>query len=147
MATSPPEIRRAVNSEPAGPAAADSDTPVPSAHRPAVDYQDPHWFPKLIREHGITAAVIHSDENALVLSQRLISDGIRIPEDCAVAAYDDVVAGLGTIPLTAVSPPRDAVGRTAAHVLIQRLRAERSGTQWVPQRIQLLPQLQVRSSS
>lgn len=118
-----------------------------NSHLVTPDLEDPHWLPTLVKEHGITAALIHSDENALVLSQRLAAEGVRVPEDCAIVAYDDVVAGLGRIPLTAVSPPKEEVGRIGAEMLSQRLRAARSGTFWTPRHVELLPRLTVRAST
>ncbi|MGJ9373838.1 substrate-binding domain-containing protein [Nesterenkonia sp. CF4.4] len=116
-------------------------------HQVTCDLEDPRWLSELVKEHRITAALIHSDENALVLSQRLTAAGIRVPEDCAIIAYDDVVAGLGRTPLTAVSPPKEAVGRVGAQLLSQRIRAGRSGTLWTPHRVELLPALIVRDST
>jgi len=118
-----------------------------NSHWVTPDLEDPHWLPTLVKEHGITAALIHSDENALVLSQRLAADGVRVPEDCAIVAYDDVVAGLGRTPLTAVSPPKEEVGRTGAEMLSQRLRAVRSGKSWTPRHVELLPSLIIRAST
>jgi DNA-binding LacI/PurR family transcriptional regulator len=61
-------------------------------------------------------------------------------------AYDDVVAGLGTPPLTAVSPPKAEVGKVAARVLLRRL-AEAPGAGWSVRRVELLPRLTVRGST
>ena len=119
--------------------------PGESAEHP--DLTNPDWLPELLTEQGFTAALIHSDENALVLSQRLALAGVRVPDDCALIAYDDVVAGLGSIPLTAVSPPKEEVGRAAAQLLSQRIRAEREDERWTPRRIELLPSLEIRSST
>ncbi|WP_022873496.1 LacI family DNA-binding transcriptional regulator [Nesterenkonia alba] len=109
--------------------------------------RDNGWFPQLLREGEFTAALIHSDENALVLTQRMAWAGMSVPGDCAVVAYDDTVAGLGSVPLTAVAPPKAAVGSTAADLLCQRLRAEQQGETWVPRRVELLPSLAVRDST
>ncbi|MFC7512445.1 substrate-binding domain-containing protein [Streptomyces thermocarboxydus] len=50
---------------------------------------------EVLRRTGATAAVLHGDVDALMLVQRLADHGVRVPEDCSVVAYDDVVAGLG----------------------------------------------------
>ncbi|WP_040905354.1 substrate-binding domain-containing protein, partial [Streptomyces griseoflavus] len=73
-------------------------------------------------------------------------NGVRVPEDCSVVAYDDVVAGLGTTPLTAVAPPKADVGRAAAELLLQRLDAPR-GAGGPVRRTELLPSLIVRGST
>lgn len=111
------------------------------------DYSDPQWLMRLLDEHRITAVLIHNDENALVLTQELLASGLRIPQECAVIAYDDVVAELGSVPLTAVAPPKEEVGRTAAELLSQRLRTQRVGERWTPRRVELLPALELRESS
>lgn len=111
------------------------------------DLSNSNWLPELLADQGFTAVLIHSDENALVLSQRLALAGVKVPDDCALIAYDDVVAGLGPVPLTAVSPPKEEVGRAAAQLLSQRIRAEREGHRWTPRRIELLPSLEIRSST
>lgn len=111
------------------------------------DVEDPDWLGRLLAERGATAVLVHSDENALVLSQRLEYAGVRIPEDCAVVAYDDVVAELSSVPLTAVSPPRMELGRAAADLVVRRVRSERTELSWAPHRLELLPRLRVRSST
>ncbi|WP_030703863.1 MULTISPECIES: substrate-binding domain-containing protein [unclassified Streptomyces] len=69
----------------------------------------------------VTAAIVHSDADAIVLIPRLQARGVRVPEDLAVIAYDDEVAGLADLPLTAVAPDKRAVGAAAARLLLSRL--------------------------
>jgi len=109
------------------------------AHRPGADVE----LAAVLREHRATAALMHGDTNALMLVQQLADAGVRVPEDCSVVAYDDVVAALGSTPLTAVAPPKAEVGRAAAELLVGRL--ARSGQR--PQRVELLPTLQERGSA
>ncbi|KAA0942230.1 substrate-binding domain-containing protein [Streptomyces apricus] len=101
-------------------------------------------LPKLLRGMRATAVVLHSDVDALMVVQRLADDGVRVPEDVSVVAYDDVVAALATAPLTAVSPPKAEVGRTAAELLVRRL-GESGGHP--ARRVELLPRLMVRGST
>lgn len=102
-------------------------------------------LPALMRKVGATAVVLHGDVDALMIVQRLAEEAVRVPEDCSVVAYDDVVAGLGSPPLTAVSPPKTEVGRMAAELLLQRL-ADTSGG--LPgRRVELMPRLMVRGST
>jgi DNA-binding LacI/PurR family transcriptional regulator len=97
----------------------------------------------LMRERRATAAVLHGDVDALMLVQQLADAGIRVPAECSVVAYDDVVAALGSTPLTAVAPPKAEVGRVAAELLLERL--ARSGGR--PRQIAVLPELKVRGST
>jgi DNA-binding LacI/PurR family transcriptional regulator len=97
----------------------------------------------LFRERGTTAAVMHGDIDALMLIQQLADNGIRVPQDCSVVAYDDVVAAIGSTPLTAVAPPKAEVGRVAAELLLQRLAGDRGPVR----RVELLPELILRGSA
>ncbi|MGW0812087.1 substrate-binding domain-containing protein [Streptomyces viridiviolaceus] len=103
-------------------------------------------LPALLRKVGASAVVLHGDVDAVMLVQRLAADGVRVPEDCSVVAYDDVVAGLATPALTAVSPPKAEVGRVAAELLLQRLRGAPE-TGGAVRRVELLPRLMVRGST
>ncbi|MCO1576817.1 substrate-binding domain-containing protein [Crossiella sp. SN42] len=79
-----------------------------------------------------------------MLVQQLADAGLRVPQDCSVVAYDDVVAALGSPPLTAVAPPKAEVGRVAAELLLTRLA---SPEPWRTRRVELLPDLMVRGST
>ncbi|MFS8097780.1 substrate-binding domain-containing protein [Lentzea alba] len=98
---------------------------------------------EILRKHKATAAIMHGDVDALMLVQQLADAGIAVPEDCSVVAYDDVVAALGSIPLTAIAPPKTEVGKVAARLLLQQLESPGRSTE----RIELLPGLKVRSST
>ncbi|MFY0511089.1 substrate-binding domain-containing protein [Streptomyces anulatus] len=76
---------------------------------------------------NVTAAIVHSDADAIVLIPRLQARGVRVPEDLAVIAYDDEVAGLADLPLTAVAPDKHAVGAAAARLLLDRLGVSEPG--------------------
>lgn len=99
---------------------------------------------ELIRTVRATAAVMHSDVDALMLVQQLEEAGIRVPADCSVVAYDDVVAPMGNTPLTAVAPPKAEVGRAAAELLLARLAGRE---RWRPRRVEVLPELKIRQST
>lgn len=101
----------------------------------------------VLREHRATAAVLHADVDALMLVQQLREQGIQVPQDCSVVAYDDVVAALGSPPLTAVAPPKEEIGRAAAELLLRRLRHPRGTAPEALRRIELLPELKVRGST
>ncbi|MGP9019121.1 substrate-binding domain-containing protein [Streptomyces sp. BR1] len=94
-----------------------------------------------------TAALVHNDVDAIRIVQRLAELGVRVPQDLALVAYDDEVAALADIPLTAVAPPKHEVGRYAAQLLIERLRGASAAPGAEPRRhVDLLPRLRVRSS-
>ncbi|EFL21011.1 MULTISPECIES: LacI family DNA-binding transcriptional regulator [Streptomyces] len=101
-----------------------------------------------LRRAGATAALIHGDMEALVLVQRLREAGVEVPRDCSVVAYNDVVADMGQIALTAVAPPKAEVGRAALGLLIRQLDHAREG-RWpgAARHLELLPGLVARDST
>ncbi|ROP42467.1 LacI family DNA-binding transcriptional regulator [Saccharothrix texasensis] len=100
-------------------------TPAPEVSVAA--YYEPGWAVDVDRvldlcaEHHATALVVHSDREAVSLVQRAEERGIRVPADLSVVAYDDEVARFAHPPLTAVRPPKYAVGSTAVHLALERL--------------------------
>ncbi|MBR8740131.1 substrate-binding domain-containing protein [Nocardiopsis sp. MG754419] len=113
----------------------------------APDFDDPTWPAKALRGPGATAALVHGDVEALMMVQQLAQAGVRVPQDCSVIAYDDVVAAMGSTPLTAVAPPKTEIGRVAAELIGERLDARERGATWSPRRVELLPRLVVRAST
>ncbi|MEV4325562.1 substrate-binding domain-containing protein [Microbispora rosea] len=116
-----------------------------------VDRRDPEW-PRVrddlldeCVDSGTTALLVHSDPEAISLVERCQERGIRIPGDLAVVTYDDEVAELCDPPLTAVRPPKAAVGRAAFALLAERI-ADRDAHR-PAHRVVIEPRLMVRSSS
>ncbi|MER5352176.1 substrate-binding domain-containing protein [Kitasatospora sp. NPDC002551] len=92
---------------------------------------------------GVQAALVHNDQDAIQLLPLLRVRGIQVPDQLAVVSYDDVLAALGAPPLTAVAPPKRAVGSEAVALLLRRL----GGDDPFPvHHLLLLPRLTVRES-
>jgi DNA-binding LacI/PurR family transcriptional regulator len=117
--------------------------PDPSAADPrAVDLAE------TVGQSGATAVLIHSDMDALVLVQRLLAAGVDVPGRCSVVAYNDVVADMGPVPLTAVAPPKAELGRVGVDLLLRRLDMARGGLRpGATRHIELLPDLVIREST
>ena len=96
-----------------------------------------------VEETGCTALLVHSDRHALLIQQRAAERGWDMPAALAIIAYDDEIAASGHPPITALSPPKQQLGRAAVELIVARLR-EPGGPK---QRIDLLPDLRVRESS
>ena len=94
---------------------------------------------------GTRAVFVHTDMHGGRLVEIAVERGLRVPEDLAVISYDDEVAALSYVPLTAVSPPKRRVGAEAVTMLMNRLDAA-PGEEWSPHDLRLLPQLVVRAS-
>ncbi|TQM85004.1 DNA-binding LacI/PurR family transcriptional regulator [Saccharothrix saharensis] len=113
-------------------------------------YHEPGWAVDVDRvldlcaEHHATALVVHSDREAVSLVQRAEERGIRVPADLSVVAYDDEVARFAHPPLTAMRPPKYAVGGTAVHLVLARLA---QGPDRPVRRVVLSSELHERSST
>ena len=94
----------------------------------------------------VRAFLVHNDTQASGLVDVAMKRGLRIPEDISVVAYDDVMAAMAAVPLTAVGPPKQSVGALALEQLIRRIGypADRPGA---VSHLSLLPTLQLRQSS
>src|SRR5690606_4121056 len=95
-------------------------------------------------ETATTALVILPDPYAVFFAQRAVDQGVRIPEDLAIVAYDDEVAHTADPPLTAVRPPKRHVGRLVVELAVAQL-AE--GVRRPPHRVHVGAQLVVRAST
>lgn len=96
-------------------------------------------------ESGVTAVLAHPDDIAIQIVQRARQRGLVVPDDLSVVAYNDEIAGLADIPLTAVAPAREDVGRLAVEFLLRKLHSphpDRAGLH-----IHVLPKVIVRAST
>jgi DNA-binding LacI/PurR family transcriptional regulator len=92
---------------------------------------------------GVSAVFCHGDRDAAALTVHARRIGMDVPRDLAVVAYDDEVAEVGDVPLTAVSPPKQEVGHLAAELLLRNLN---QGDRALTHRIRLQPRLVTRAS-
>ncbi|MER5966068.1 substrate-binding domain-containing protein [Streptomyces sp. NPDC002057] len=90
----------------------------------------------------VRAALVHNDIDAIALVGILRARGLRVPEDLALVTYDDEVAELSEVPLTAVAPPKQAVGSWALDLAVRRL----SDPSTPLAELLLRPELRVRAS-
>jgi DNA-binding LacI/PurR family transcriptional regulator len=92
---------------------------------------------------GVTGLLVHSDPEAMAVVDLALLRGIAVPQELSVVAYDDEVAQLFSPALTAVAPPRSAVGEAAVDLLVQRMAAPDLPVR----RVQVSPRLWVREST
>jgi DNA-binding LacI/PurR family transcriptional regulator len=96
------------------------------------------------RETRTTALIVHSDPDAMSIAQYCSEQGLSIPDDLALVAYDDEVAHLAEPAMTAIRPPKPQVGRVAVEMMVSRLL---EGKRRPPQRVLIIPELIIRNSS
>lgn len=130
-----------------------------TAYRAPFDYGHPDWSSvdstANVRRYvddavaaGVTALIVHPDQLALQVVQVALDRGVQIPEQLSVVAYDDEVASLGELALTAVAPPKRAIGFAAIDTCLRAVAHGEPGAQPYPaQRLRLLPELRVREST
>ncbi|RMB60243.1 substrate-binding domain-containing protein [Tessaracoccus antarcticus] len=92
---------------------------------------------------GTTALLVHADREAIAIAQQCQEEGLSVPGDLSIIAYDDEVAGLFSPALTAVRPPRISIGRAAMGLVMDRLRDAGRPTH----RVVITPRLNVREST
>ncbi|MFD7132221.1 LacI family DNA-binding transcriptional regulator [Streptomyces sp. NPDC059894] len=129
--------------------ALEADVPVYDSGRPTMGSAEAaEHYDRFVEEclsGGVRAALVLSDHDAIELMRRLRVRGLRTPDDMALIAYDDEIASLADVPLTAVAPPKHELGEQAARLLLDRLDAPDPDS--VPvRRLFLHPRLVVRSS-
>ncbi|WP_104087719.1 substrate-binding domain-containing protein [Arthrobacter sp. GMC3] len=95
---------------------------------------------------GFTALLVLNDEDALALVDSCQARGLSVPGDIAIVAYDDEVASMGAVPLTAVSPPKHDVGYQALQMCLSRIESAPAKAPAMKQ-VTLSPRLVVRESS
>lgn len=92
---------------------------------------------------GATAALVFGDREAALLEAAARRAGVRIPADLALVSYDDELADLAEVPLTAVSPAKHRMGKMAAEILLRRLV---EGDDCPVHQVRLRPRLVIRES-
>ncbi|GAA4970338.1 substrate-binding domain-containing protein [Nonomuraea thailandensis] len=111
-------------------------------HDPAEMSAQIEQFADLVVAESVRAALVHNDLDAVQLIRKLMARGVSVPRDIAIVTYDDEVATMAAIPLTAVAPPKHAVGAAAVELLARRM-ADPDGAF---RHLLLRPELRVRAS-
>lgn len=94
--------------------------PVHTASLPRWTAPDAARFLDALLAAGATAALCFADREASLLVSAALRAGLRVPQDLSVIGYDDELADLSEVPLTAVSPAKAEIGRRAVDILRSR---------------------------
>lgn len=78
---------------------------------------------RLIKREPFTAIVAFNDVSAIGAIRALFEAGLRVPEDVSVVGFDDIQSAAFQHPgLTTIRQPLRKMGRTAAEVVLRRIR-------------------------
>ncbi|PRX96845.1 LacI family DNA-binding transcriptional regulator [Allonocardiopsis opalescens] len=89
-----------------------------------------------------------NDHIALGAIRTLHTAGVRVPDDVAVAGFDDIDASRYSVPtLTTVAPDKARLAREAVELLESRIHAARSGAELPPREVVVPYELRVREST
>jgi LacI family transcriptional regulator len=95
----------------------------------------------------VDAVFAANDPSAIGAMKAVWDAGLRVPEDIAVVGAGDIALGdLLRVPLTTISWSREAQGKAAATLLLDRIDGDPGGP-LEPRRVVIPPQLVVRRSS
>jgi LacI family transcriptional regulator len=95
-----------------------------------------------------TAIMAFDDMTAFGAIRGLARAGLRVPEDCSVIGFDDVIpAGLSVPSLTTVRQPMEALGTAAVGMIMEGINAAIEERESVAVHRQLAPELVVREST
>ncbi len=123
---------------------------LPGMVDPASGFEGGRDFARQILASGraCTAVLAFDDLTALGVVRGLNEAGLRVPEDCSVLGFDDVLpAAMATPGITTIRQPLAEMGSLAAQWVLEAIEARESGRQKAPQLYKARPELVVRMSS
>ncbi len=95
-----------------------------------------------------TAVMAFDDMTAFGAIRGLARAGLKVPEDCSVIGFDDVIpAGLSVPSVTTVRQPMEAMGSTAVEIVLEGMNAAAEEREFAAVHRLLAPELVVRESS
>ncbi len=98
---------------------------LPGSADPASGFEGGFEIAKKMLASGgaFTAVIAFDDLTALGVVRGLVEAGLRVPEDCSVMGFDDVLpAALATPAMTTIRQPLNEMGREAAERVLQAIK-------------------------
>jgi LacI family transcriptional regulator len=100
------------------------------------------------QKRQFTALLAFDDMTAFGAIRALSKAGLRVPESCSVVGFDDVAASaLYTPPLTTVRQPMEAMGASAAGIVLEGIKSVLEKREVPAQHGRVAPELVVREST
>src|SRR5690349_88752 len=114
----------------------------------ADGYQGMQTLLSLRKAPRVDAVFAANDPSAIGAMKAIWDAGLRVPDDIAVVGAGDIALGdMLRVPLTTVSWSREAQGKAAAELLLERIDAGPGDKAPRPRRVVIPPRLVVRRSS
>jgi LacI family transcriptional regulator len=100
------------------------------------------------QKRPFTAILAFDDMTAFGAIRALAKAGVRVPENCSVIGFDDVAtSNLYNPPLTTIRQPLEAMGTTAAGIVIEGINSVQEKREMPAVHRKLAPEIAVRESS
>src|SRR5262244_3454680 len=102
----------------------------------------------LQRKKRFTALMAFDDLTALGAIRALTKAGVKVPEHCSVAGFDDVALSAMSVPsLTTVRQPLETMGNLAVNVIMEGINASQEKRDWTISHQRTSPELVIREST
>src|SRR5205814_3108129 len=102
----------------------------------------------LQKRKKFTALVAFDDLTALGAIRALTKAGIKVPDQCSVAGFDDVALSAMSAPsLTTVRQPLEAMGNLAVNIVMEGINASQEKRDWTITHHRVAPELVIREST
>jgi LacI family transcriptional regulator len=102
----------------------------------------------LQKRKKFTALMAFDDLTALGAIRALAKAGVKVPEQCSVIGFDDVLPAAVSVPsLTTVRQPLETMGTNAANIVMDGVKAGLEKRDWSTLRQKVTPELVIRDST
>ena len=102
----------------------------------------------LQKRKKFTALVAFDDLTALGAIRALTKAGIKVPDQCSVAGFDDVALSAMSSPsLTTVRQPLETMGNLAVNIILEGITASQEKRDWTISHQRTSPELVIREST
>src|SRR5260370_14972960 len=123
---------------------------LPDSFDPHSGFEGGYRFTEelLQRKKRFTALMAFDDLTALGAIRALTKAGVKVPENCSVVGFDDVLLSSMSAPsLTTVRQPLEAMGNLPVNIVMEGVNAGLEKRDWRISRNKMNPELVIRDST